>query len=82
MDNPKPIDRHYDGQAHHMAKAAKSLVNLLNGLDYSTFATVKAAHLTNALHILISEIEDIRRTYPVTRPDGQVVSVTVPGRED
>jgi hypothetical protein len=59
--NPvRPIDRHYDGQAHYMAKAANSLVNLLNGLDYSAFELAEAARITAKIHGLINFIEAVQ----------------------
>jgi len=80
-----PLHRAYEGQAHYMAKAAQSLVNMLNGLDYSKFTASDAIDLTTEIHNLISRIDyaaqDSERL-SVTRPDGQVVRVTVPEREE
>lgn len=110
-----PLAREYEGQAHYMSKAANSLVNMLNGLDYSAFSLGDAIRLTGSIHRLISSLETAeeidlaermernglclacgrpdqgthepgcpmrhRETYPLRRPDGGVVSVTIPERE-
>jgi len=100
-----PARKQYEGQAHHMAKAADSLVNMLTRLDYGQFDGEEAPRLTRKIHQLIVSLEhggrrannsrrgddaiadDLRNTdltmrrtppsrqetYPVTRPDGQVV---------
>lgn len=83
------IDRAYDGQAHYMSKAAHSLANMLNGLDYGKFSDRDANDLTASFHQLLNFIvymngkaaQDSERL-TVTRPDGQVVNVTVPEREE
>lgn len=62
----RPIDRAYEGQAHYMSKAAHSLVNMLNGLDYSTFGVADAGDLTTSFHQLIKYIEQRHKTYPVS----------------
>jgi hypothetical protein len=80
----------YTGQAHHMAKAANSLITLLMGVDYSKFSKQDSIILTGAIHRLMNQIERAladtyngkTETYPVTRKDGRVVQVTVPERED
>lgn len=47
----------YEGQAHYMSKAAHSLINMLNGLDYSKFGVADAGYLTTSFHQLIKYIE-------------------------
>lgn len=61
----RPIDRAYDGQAHHMAKAANSLVTMLCNLDYSKFEIGDAVNLTRIIHRLINQIERA----PVKEPE-------------
>jgi hypothetical protein len=51
-----PMVRQYEGQAHHMNKAADSLVTILCGLDYSKFGVEDAAALTAKIHLLINQI--------------------------
>ncbi len=58
-----PIDGPYEGQAHHMAKAAQSLVLMLNNLDYSVFSLDDAARITAQFHGLINKIEFVQK-YP------------------
>lgn len=76
------IDRAYEGQAHYMSKAAHSLVDMLNGLDYSKFTTEDAALHTTNFHAMINSLMAAQERLTVTRPDGQVVNVTVPEREE
>jgi hypothetical protein len=79
-----PVARQYEGQAHHMSKAAQSLVNILTALDYSKFTTEDAVLYTTNFHAMINSLmaaQDSERL-SVTRPDGQVVRVTVPEREE
>jgi hypothetical protein len=53
----------YDGQAHHMAKAAQSLVLMLGKIDYSVFSLDDAARITAQFHELINKIEFVQK-YP------------------
>lgn len=55
----QPIARDYEGQAHHLSKAATSLVNRLNGLDYSQFGTADAIHLTGKIHGILNYIDSV-----------------------
>jgi hypothetical protein len=78
-----PVAREYEGQAHHMSKAANSLVGVLTALDYSKFTTEDAALYTTNFHAMINSLMAAQDSehLSVTRPDGQVVRVTVPKRE-
>ncbi|CAN5951024.1 unnamed protein product [Sphagnum jensenii] len=53
----RSINRPYEGQAHHLNKAAMTLVRLLNDTDFSTFDTETAIDLTGEIHRLINRLE-------------------------